>query len=196
MNLKRTITVIMSFALLFTTVGCNRKQTNPTPEVPQAEEHASLDKNYIEKYSRFYGDNISDLKRYQMYGDVNATNEYYATNEYPGNEAYLNEVKTGYKDTKEKMQSFVNYLKNDLNTDDESLKQMSSELAAEGEKIISNIDVRLKELEALPKESMNKSQEEFIRLVNESKTVTGDARTKFNNILRDMNTKLGVGTNK
>lgn len=196
MNLKRTTMLLMSFTLIFSAVGCNRQQANPTTDVPNAQENASLDKNYIEKYSRFYGDNVSDLKRYQMYGDVNATNEYYATNEYPGNEAYLNEVKAGYRDTKEKMQSFVDYLKNDLNTDDESLKQMKNELVTEGEQIISNIDVRLKELEELPKDSINKSQEEFIKLVNESKTITNDARTKFSDILKNMNTKLGIGMNK
>ena len=46
-----------------------------------------------------------------MYETPEATTEYYKTNQYPGNEKYVEELKAAYKDSRDKIQTFVDDLK-------------------------------------------------------------------------------------
>ena len=74
-----------------------------------------------------------------MYSTPQATTEYYKNNQYPGNKKYVEELKAAYKDSRDKIQKFVNDLKNDAKTDDKEISDMNQQLIAEGEKTIKDI---------------------------------------------------------
>ncbi|MGL5313967.1 MAG: hypothetical protein ACRC92_12035 [Peptostreptococcaceae bacterium] len=195
MELKRSICAVIAFSLLLTGVACTKKETTPTPETPTTE-NVALDEKYVENYSKYYNDYMVGLGEYKMYETPATVTEYYTTNEYPGNEVYLTNLKTAYQTTRDKMESFVTSLKNDVTTEDEALKQRNEELIKSGEQTITNIDTKLKQLEEYPKENMNLAQEEFIKSVNEVTTVKDEVKTDFNKMLQDMNKTLGIQTNK
>ena len=127
-----------------------------------------------------------------MYTDVDTANNAYKDKEYPGNEKYLSDVKAAYKDSKEKIQSFVDGLKNDAKTDDAELKKMNEDLIAEGEKLIKDIDGKIAKLDKITKNDYNKTQDEFIKLVDDTVRAGENVTNTFGDMLRNMNTKLGI----
>jgi len=193
MKFKKVLTIGISLAVAMGAVACTNKEATPNPS---EQENVAMDNNYVEGYSKIYGDYMSGLKDYEMYSTPESINEYYATNEYPGNETYVSDMKAAYKDSRDKMQSFVNSLKNDVKTEDEDLKEMNDNLIAEGEKTIANIDEKLKKLDEVPKDAMTKTQEEFIKTVNETTTLKDETKSNFTKMLEDMNKKLDITPNK
>lgn len=196
MKLKKTIFTMLAFTLLLNGVGCSKNEPKTTTEAPQTQENTVADEKYIQNYSKYYSDYIVGLNEYSMYETPEKVTEYYTTNQYPGNEAYLTNLETAYKDTRDKLQSFVDSLKNDVTTTDENLKKKNEELIKSGEQTISNIDAKLKQLESYPKENMNLAQEEFIKSVNEATTLKDETKTDFSKLLQDMNKTLGINQNK
>lgn len=201
MKFKKVLTIGMSLAVAMGAVACNKKEEVPNgTTTPNGQEEVgldnNLDNNYAEKYSEFYGDYSKNLKNYEIYSTPESLNEYYKTNEYPGNEKHLENVKAAYKDSRDKMQSFVDSLKNDIKTEDADLKKMNDDLIAEGEKTIANIDEKLKKLDEVPNDAMTKSQEEFINLVNETTTLKDETKSNFTNMLENMNKKLDITPNE
>ena len=183
MKANKMVVAALSLALSLSMVACNKKENTPangdktTTEQNTADTTNNANNDYVEKYSRFYGDTLGNLGNYRMYETPEATTEYYKTNQYPGNEKYVEELKAAYKDSRDKIQTFVDDLKNDAKTDDKEISDMNQKLIAEGEKTISNIDARLKNLDNLPKDIYSKS--------------TND----FNNLLDKMNKALGINPN-
>ena len=195
MKLKQLLASGLSLALVLGVTGCSSnnkpaEETKTTP--PMEQENVVVDNDYVQQYSRFYGDYMTGLNNYQMYLTPERVTEYYTTNEYPGNEKYLSDVKAAYKDSKEKVQSFVNSLKNDAKTEDADLKAMNDKLIAEGEKTIANIDTKLKKLDEIPKDAISKTQEEFIKVVHEGTVIKDDAKSEFSKMIDEMNKKLGI----
>lgn len=199
MKLKKITTMGLSLALILGVTGCTTKNKTTEEikkEAPSTQENKVVDNAYMEKYTEYYGNYQSGLKDYQMYLTPESVTEYYTTNEYPGNEKYLEDVKAAYKTSKEKTQAFVDSLKNDAKTDDSELKEMNDKLIAEGEKTIANIDAKLKKLDEVPKDSMSKTQEEFIKVVGETTTLKDETKSEFSKMIDDMNRMLGIDTNK
>jgi hypothetical protein len=198
MKFKKVLTMGMSLAVAMGAVACTKKEAAPngTTTTPSGQEKVALDNNYVEQYSKFYGDYSSTLKNYELYSTPESLTEYYKTNEYPGNEKHLENVKAAYKDSRDKMQSFIDSLKNDIKTEDADLKKMNGNLIAEGEKTIANIDAKLKKLDEIPKDAMTKSQAEFIKIVNETTTLKDETKSDFTKMLEDMNKKLDITPNK
>ena len=153
MKANKMVVAALSLALSLSMVACNKKENTPangdktTTEQNTADTTNNANNDYVEKYSRFYGDTLGNLGNYRMYETPEATTEYYKTNQYPGNEKYVEELKAAYKDSRDKIQTFVDDLKNDAKTDDKEISEMNQKLIAEGEKTISNIDARLKNLD-------------------------------------------------
>ncbi|MCR8744781.1 hypothetical protein [Romboutsia lituseburensis] len=198
MNLKKITTTGLSLALILGMTGCTSKTKTVEEkkvETPTTEETKVVDKEYLNKYSKVYGDYETGLKDYQMYLTPEKVTEYYTTNEYPGNEKYLENVKMAYKTSKEKTQAFVNSLKNDIKTDDTNIKKMNESLIAEGEKTIANIDAKLKKLDEIPKDAVSKTQEEYIKLVDESVKIKDESKSEFTKMIDEMNKKLGINVN-
>ncbi len=219
MKANKTVVAALALALSISMVACNNKdntQANGGNTAGQqngantaAEQNAADNTNtantandqnvagndYVQQYSRFYGDNIGNLGTYRMYETPEATTEYYKTNKYPGNEKYVEELKAAYTDSRDKIQTFVDDLKNDAKTDDKKISDMNKQLIAEGEKTISNIDARLKNLDNLPKDAYNQSQDDFIRTVDETTRGKDEANSNFNNLLDEMNKALGITPN-
>ena len=161
--MKKFITLALSFLLLFTAVACNNKD-NAQPESA----NKVADKTFFNTYTGLYDKSVGTLGGYNMYTDVDTANNAYKDKEYPGNEKYLSDVKAAYKDSKEKIQSFVDGLKNDARTDDAELKKMNEDLIAEGEKLIKDIDGKIAKLDKITKNDYNKTQDEFIKLVDDT----------------------------
>ena len=201
MKAKKSVVAALALALSLSVVACNQKETTPTNDQnSKTQQNTAGNTNvatndYVQRYSRFYGDNIGNLSGYQMYSTPEATTEYYKTNQYPGNEKYVEELKAAYKDSRDKIQTFVNDLKNDAKTDDKKISDMNQKLIAEGEKTISNIDARLKNLDNLPQDAYNQSQDEFIKTVDKTTKGKDEANSQFNNLLDEMNKALGIDSN-
>lgn len=185
--MKKFITLALSFLLLFTAVACSNKgQAQPESANKVA------DKTYFNTYTGLYDKSIGTLGGYNMYTDVKTAESAYKDKEYPGNEKYLSDVKAAYKDSREKIQSFVNGLKNDAKTEDTELKKMNEDLIAEGEKLIKDIDGKIAKLDKITKNDYNKTQGEFIKLVDDTVRAGENVTNTFGDMLRNMNTKLGI----
>lgn len=198
MNFKKIATTGLSLALILGMTGCTSKTETVEEkkvETPTTEETKVVDKEYVNKYSKIYGDYETGLKDYEMYLTPEKVTEYYTTNEYPGNEKYLENVKMAYKTSKEKTQAYVDSLKNDMKTDDADLKKMNESLIAEGEKTIANIDEKLKKLDEIPKDAVSKTQEEYIKVVDESIKIKDETKSEFTKMIDEMNKKLGINVN-
>lgn len=210
MNNKKLLALGLTVALSLGAVGCNTKETqnsnkkqtqNTSPSTSEQEnrdlgqQNTTVGNDYTERYQTGYNNYIKGLENYTMYNTAETTREYYKTNEYPGNEKYVNDLKSAYKDSKEKIRTFIDDLKNNAKTDDADLKKMNENLIAAGERTIDNIDKRLKKLDELPKDIMNKSQDEFINAVDEATRIEDDTENGFDKLLRDMNKTLGLDTN-
>lgn len=198
MKSKKILALGLTLALSLSIVACSKKETTPTNDTNTQNEQNTGDttnnatNDYVDKYSKFYGDNIGDLSMYKMYETPEAATEYYKTNKYPGNEKYVEDLKAAYTDSRDKIQTFINDLKNDGKTEDTKIKDMNDKLIAEGEKTISNIDAKLKNLENLPKDAYNKTQDEFIKAVNETTKLKDETQSEFNKLLDEMNKALGI----
>lgn len=198
MKAKKIVITALGLALSLSMVACNNKETKTENDTNMTTEQNTTENttdDYAQRYSRFYGDTIGNLSMYEMYQTPDTIIEYYQTNEYPGNEKYVEELKAAYIDSRDKIQAFVDDLKNDAKTDDKEIAQMNENLIAEGEKTISNIDTRLKNLENLPQDVYNKTQDEFIRAVDEATKVKDDVKSNFSNLLEEMNRALGIDLN-
>lgn len=198
MNFKKMATTGLSLALILGMTGCTSKTKTVEEkkvETPTTEETKVVDEEYVNKYSKIYGDYETGLKDYEMYLTPEKVTEYYTTNEYPGNEKYLENVKMAYKTSKEKTQAYVDSLKNDMKTDDADLKKMNENLIAEGEKTIANIDEKLKKLDEIPKDAVSKTQEEYIKVVDESIKIKDETKSEFRKMIDEMNKKLGINVN-
>lgn len=198
MNFRKIATTGLSLALILGMTGCTSKTKTVEEkkvETPTTEETKVVDKEYVNKYSKIYGDYETGLKDYEMYLTPEKVTEYYTTNEYPGNEKYLENVKMAYKTSKEKTQAYVDSLKNDMKTDDADLKKMNQSLIAEGEKTIANIDEKLKKLDEIPKDAVSKTQEEYIKVVDESIKIKDESKSEFTKMIEEMNKKLGINVN-
>lgn len=198
MNFRKIATTGLSLALILGMTGCTSKTKTVEEkkvETPTTEETKVVDKEYVNKYSKIYGDYETGLKDYEMYLTPEKVTEYYTTNEYPGNEKYLENVKMAYKTSKEKTQAYVDSLKNDMKTDDTDLKKMNQSLIAEGEKTIANIDEKLKKLDEIPKDAVSKTQEEYIKVVDESIKIKDESKSEFTKMIEEMNKKLGINVN-
>lgn len=210
MNNKKLLALGLTVALSLGAVACNTKETqnsnkkqtpNTSPSTSEqqnrdlGQQNTTVGNDYTERYQTGYNNYIKGLENYTMYNTAETTREYYKTNEYPGNEKYVNDLKSAYKDSKEKIRTFIDDLKNNAKTDDADLKKMNENLIAAGERTIDNIDKRLKKLDELPKDIMNKSQDEFINAVDEATRIENDTENGFDKLLRDMNKSLGLDTN-
>lgn len=201
MKTKKILVVGLTLALSLSIVACSKKETTPENNANTQNEQNTADttnnatNDYVQKYSKFYGDNIGDLSMYKMYETPETATEYYKTNKYPGNEKYVEDLKAAYTDSRDKIQTFINDLKNDGKTEDTKIKDMNDKLIAEGEKTISNIDAKLKNLDNLPKDVYNKTQDEFIKAVNETTKLKDETQSEFNKLLNDMNKALGINPN-
>lgn len=206
MKNKKLLTLGLTVALSLGAVACNKNATSnttpnptPAPSTPApstaGQQNTPAGNDYTERYTTGYNNYIKGLGNYTMYNTAETTREYYKTHKYPGNEKYVEDLKAAYKDSKEKIRSFVDDLKNDTKTDDADLKKMNDNLIAAGEETIDNIDQRLKKLDELPKDIMNKSQDEFINAVDEATRIKDNTENGFDKLLRDMNNSLGINNN-
>ena len=194
--MKKLITVALSTLLILGTVGCAQRNTNTTGtngNTTGTNDNTTEQSNaYYNSYTGLYNESIGTLTGYDMYTDVNTANDAFKNKEYPGNEQYLNDVKAAYKDSREKIQSFVNGLKNDVKTDDAELKQMNEDLIAEGEKLIKDIDAKIAKLDKITENDYNKTQNEFIQLVNDTVNTGENVASGFSEMLRNMDVRLGI----
>lgn len=197
MKAKKILLTGVALSLSLSLVACNNKETTPKQNnntTTTQDNVATTPTDYTSQYANFYDANLSNLGMYRMYETPEAATEYYKTNKYPGNKQYVENLKAAYKDSRDKIQTFVNDLKNDAKTDDKEISDMNQQLIAEGEKTIKDIDARLKNLDNLPENIYDKGQDDFIKAVDEGVRVKDNTGSQFNNLLQQMNDMLGIDT--
>lgn len=193
--MKKLITLALSLLFIFAAVACSndRASTNTNTN------NTGADKAGIEQYSTYYSDlynqNIKPLSGYNMYTDVNTVNEAYKDKDYPGNEKYLADVKAAYKDSKEKIQLFVDGLRKDAKTDDKELNKMNQDMINQGEKLIKEIDNKLAKLDNITAKDLTKSKDDFIKLVDDTVKSEKSDVNSFSDMIKNMNKKLGIDNN-
>ena len=128
MKANKIILTGIALSLSIGLVACNKRVKNSIDNLSENSGQTVAQNDYVEKYSRFYGDNFSDLNTYKKYKTPQETIEYYKDKEYPGNEEYVSELKNDYTDTKTKIQNFIDYIKNDLPTDNKELTDLKNKL--------------------------------------------------------------------
>lgn len=187
--MKKLLSLALSLMFVFGAVACSRK-TNDTTGTNTTDN--ATDDGYYNIYTGLYNTNIGTLGAYDMYSDVDSVEQSYRGKEYPGNRQYLADVKAAYKDSKEKIQAFIDGLKNDAKTDNAELKKMNEDLIAEGEKLIDDIDAKMKRLEQITEDDYNKSESDFIKLVDDTGRAGETVTNKFRDLLKDMDKRLGI----
>lgn len=195
MKANKIILTVIALSLSMGLVACNKQQKNSMDNLTTNVDKTVADNNYVQKYSRFYGDNISNLNTYKKYETPQEAIKYYESNEYPGNKAYVSQLKNDYSDAKTKIQNFIDYIKNESPTDNKELTDLNNKLITEGEKTISIIDEKLKELDNISEDTFNKSKEDFIKYVNKTTTLENQTQSDFNNLLKQLNEYLGIDNN-
>lgn len=201
MKANKILLTGIALSLSLSLVACNNKETTPkqdntTNNTTTQDNAPTMPTDYTSQYANFYDANLSNLGMYRMYETPEAATEYYKTNKYPGNKQYVENLKAAYKDSRDKIQTFVNDLKNDAKTDDKEISDMNQQLIAEGEKTIKDIDARLKNLDNLPDTIYDKGQDDFIKAVDEGTRVKDSTKSQFNDLLQQMNNMLGIDTEK
>lgn len=194
MKANKIILTIIALSLSLGLVACNKEQKNSMDNLTTNANKTVADNNYVQKYSRFYGDNISNLNTYKKYETPQEAIKYYEINDYPGNKEYVSILKSDYSDAKTKIQNFIDYIKDESPTDNKELTDLNNKLITEGEKTISIIDERLKNLDNISEETFNKSKEDFIKDVNKTTTLQQNTVSNFNNLLKQLNEFLGIDT--
>lgn len=194
MKANKIILTIIALSLSLGLVACNKEQKNSMDNLTTNADKTVADNNYVQKYSRFYGDNISNLNTYKKYETPQEAIKYYEINDYPGNKEYVSILKSDYSDAKTKIQNFIDYIKDESPTDNKELTDLNNKLITEGEKTISIIDERLKNLDNISEETFNKSKEDFIKDVNKTTTLQQNTVSNFNNLLKQLNEFLGIDT--
>ena len=199
MELKKLMVLGLSLGVALGAFGCtNRNDTTKdnktTNTTASTTNYANTD--YAKTYTSLYDTNISPLTQYSMYSDVNATtNAYKNDSDYPGNEEYVKQLKAAYQDSRDKLQLFVDGLKNDVKTDDSTIKAENDKLISEGNKLIGEIDTKIKNLDNIPKDAYSKSKNDFINVVYNTTSVDNTIVDDFNNMIKNMNEMLGIKTN-
>lgn len=194
MKANKIILTIIALSLSLGLVACNKEQKNSMDNLTTNANKTVADNNYVQKYSRFYGDNISNLNTYKKYETPQEAIKYYEINDYPGNKEYVSILKSDYNDAKTKIQNFIDYIKDESPTDNKELTDPNNKLITEGEKTISIIDERLENLDNISEETFNKSKEDFIKDVNKTTTLQQNTVSNFNNLLKQLNEFLGIDT--
>ncbi|RDY27547.1 hypothetical protein CHL78_008760 [Romboutsia weinsteinii] len=194
MNKNKVITLGLAIALSIGAVACTKKTETPKTEPKQEQSTTTNDNTYSEYYTKHYNEYLSGLNNYMGYETVESRNKMFEGKEYPGNETYLTDVKKAYTDSKDKIQSFVDALKKNTDITDEKDKKDNEALIAEGEKLIAELDTRIKKLGEVPKDAYTKTKDEFMNMVNDATTATKDFKNDFNVRLKEMNTRFDINT--
>ncbi|MDX5700807.1 hypothetical protein SIK49_13085 [Clostridioides difficile] len=198
MKLKRTLFVGLALVLAIGITACTKNNEKPSENTGKnPNESVNNNEGYMNYYSTSYNDYIAGLNRYSIYDTPESINNQFKDKEYPGNVKYLSDVKAAYKDSRDKIQSFVTSLKKDGKTEDTELKKMNDDLIAEGERLVKDIDKRIEKLDKVSDEDMKKGQNDFIKLVHGTEDVGNDIGSGFRKMIKDMNDRLGItGNNK
>ena len=185
--MKKFVTLALSFLFIFTLVGCTKKE-----EAKKEEATDTRNQSYYNTYTGLYDTNIANLTSYDMYKDAHTAEKTYKGTEYPGNKEYLANVKEAYKDSKEKIQAFVDGLKKDTTAQDKDIKKMNEEFITEGENLIQDIDNKMAKLDKITDADYDKSEKDFIKLVEDTVSSDDSSSRKFNDVLKKMDKKLGI----
>lgn len=189
--MKKLVTLALSLLFVFGAVACNnRNNTNNTTTENTTD---TIDQAYYNTYTGLYDENLAKITSEDMFStNVDSAEHIYRGVQYPGNRQYLTDIKKAYKDRKDKLQAFIDGLKNDVKTEDTELKKMNENLIAEGEKLIQNIDTKIAKLDKITDEDYNKSEEDFVKLVDKTVKAEDTEANKFNDMLKEMDKKLGI----
>lgn len=205
MKLKKLMVLGLSVGVALGAFGCTNRNdttkdnkttntTGTTDTTGTSTDYTNTD--YAKTYASLYDTNISPLTQYSMYSDVNATTNAYANDsDYPGNEEYVKQLRAAYEDSRDNLQSFVDGLQNDAKTDDSNIKADNNKLISQGNQLIGEIDTKIENLDNIPKDAYSKSKNDFINVVNNTTEVDDTIVTDFNNMIKEMNKKLGIKNN-
>ena len=83
-------------------------------------------------------------------------------------------------------------IENNMETDDEELNQMNSDLINAGRQNINNINSRIEKLDQIPEDIYSNERNDFIRAVDEATKLEEDTKSQFIDLLNQMNDRLQI----
>ena len=83
-------------------------------------------------------------------------------------------------------------MKKDTTAQDKDIKKMNEELITEGENLIQDIDNKMAKLDKITDADYDKSEKDFIKLVEDTVSSDDSSSRKFNDVLKKMDKKLGI----
>ena len=87
---------------------------------------------------------------------------------------------------------YVVYNSYKINYKDKDIKKMNEELITEGENLIQDIDNKMAKLDKITDADYDKSEKDFIKLVEDTVSSDDSSSRKFNDVLKKMDKKLGI----
>lgn len=184
------LTLLISSGIL---AGCTKNNTNDMANRNSAvEKNTDLNDGYYDLYTTNYNASILPLSDYNMYSDINQVEDYYKTNDYPGNEKYLKEVKSALKESRDNVENFITTMKKEAKTDNEEVKRLNKEMINEGENLVKNIDSRLEELNKITEKDLQRPEKEFRKLIGDRIMLEEGANNNFRGILKDLENELNL----
>lgn len=198
---NKSLILCLTLLLVLGLVGCakqndnnaNKNNTNNTTENPVTD---NTNDQYYDIYTRNYDMSLAPLgENYTMYGNLNDVEEYYKTNEYPGNKKYLQEVKDALNDSKDNVEQFINNMEKDAKSDNQDINKLNREMIEDGRDLVEDINESIQKLDRITDQDLNKSEVEFRRLVGERIDIDDDRDNDFTEMLRNLENRLGIDRN-
>ena len=198
---NKSLILCLTLLLVLGLVGCarqndnnaNKNNTNNTTENPVTD---NTNDQYYDIYTRNYDMSLAPLgENYTMYGNLNDVEEYYKTNEYPGNKKYLQEVKDALNDSKDNVEQFINNMEKDAKSDNQDINKLNREMIEDGRDLVEDINESIRELDRITDQDLNRSEVEFRRLVGERIDIDDHRDNDFTEMLRNLENRLGIDRN-
>lgn len=190
--------LILGLSLLLTSsilVGCtNNKDGNNMANGHSAveEKNNNLNDGYYDLYTTNYNASILPLSDYNMYSDIGQVEDYYKNNNYPGNEKYLEEVKTALRESRDNVKTFITTMKKEAKTENKEVERLNREMIDKGEDLVEDINDRLEDLNEITDRDLQRPEKDFRQLVNDRIMLEEGDDNNFRGILKDLEHELNI----
>ncbi len=193
---NKLLVLFLTFLMVLGVVGCsNKNNENSANQSGTAQNQSATNGNdeYYNVYTKNYNASLEPLaNNYNMYGNIDTVEEYYKENDYPGNEKYLEEVRTALTESRNNVEQFVDNMEKDAKSDNEQINKLNKDMIEDGRDLVENIDERLKKLDEISNKDLQKSDAEFRRIVGEHIMLEEEGNNDFRKMLRDLDKELNI----
>ncbi|WP_455543339.1 hypothetical protein [Intestinibacter sp.] len=196
---NKLLVLMLAFLMVLGVVGCSKKNNeNSANQSGTVQNQSGTTENtandeYYNVYTKNYNASLEPLaNNYSMYGNIDRVEEYYKENNYPGNEKYLEEVRTALTESRDNVEQFIDNMEKDAKSDNEQINKLNKNMIEDGRDLVEKIDERLKKLDEISDKDLQKSDTEFRRIVGEHIMLEEESNHDFRKMLKDLDKELNI----